>query len=92
MYAIRSRCKVADYNLKADEHWGWIANVILQEDCLFEYDVSLEEKEVLLKFIWDNWSYLTERSIRLVEKMTITMRIFPETYEQVWQIDFIKNN
>jgi len=92
MYAIRSRCKVADYNLKADEHWGWIANVILEEDCLNEFDVSLEEKEVLLKFIWDNWSYLTERSIRLVEKMTITMRIFPETYEQVWQIDFIKNN
>lgn len=92
MYAIRSRCKVADFDLKTDEHWGWIANVILQKDCLAEYDVTIEEKEFILKFIWDNWSYLTERSIRLVEKMAITMRVFPESYHNVWQIDYIKNN
>jgi len=89
--AIRSRCKVGDFELSTHEHWGWIADVILDEHCLADYNVTLEEKEVILKFLWNNWSYLTERSIRLVEKMVITMRVFHESYEQVWKIDYLKN-
>jgi len=89
--AIRSRCKVGDFELSTHEHWGWIADVILDEHCLADYGVTLEEKEAILKFLWNNWSYLTERSIRLVEKMVITMRVFHESYEQVWKIDYLKN-
>ena len=91
-YAIRSRCKVADFDLKTDEHWGWISDVILNEDCLADENVTIEEKIHILKFLWKNWPYLTERSIRLVEKMVITMRVFPESYQNVWQIDYLKNN
>ena len=37
-----------------------------------------------------NWDSLTERSIRLIEKMAIIKIEYPDTYEMVWDIDFLK--
>jgi hypothetical protein len=89
--AIRSRCRVADFDLSTQEHWGWIADVVLHTDCLDGYDVNSFEKQTILDFLWYNWERLTERSIRLIEKMVTTMRENPETYKVVWQIDYFKN-
>jgi hypothetical protein len=88
--AIRSRCKVADFELTKEEHWGWIADVALSS-MDFEGLSNDHEKKLILDFIWDNWSCLTERSIRLVEKMAITMRIYPENYDEVWSIDYLRS-
>jgi hypothetical protein len=49
-----------------------------------------EEKLVILNFLWDNWESLTERSIRLIEKMAIIKNEYPDSYEIVWGIDFLK--
>ena len=43
-----------------------------------------------IDFLWDNWESLTERSIRLIEKMAIIKNEYPDTYEMVWGIDFLK--
>ncbi len=88
--AIRSRCKVTDFELTKDEHWGWLSDVIMNTDCLTPLDVTEDEKVVILDYVYYNWSYLTERSVRLVEKMTFTMRQFPETYKRVWDISHLK--
>ena len=88
--AIRSRCNVADFDLKNEAHWGWIADVVLNTTCLDGLDLSVEQKETILDFIWDNWESLTERSIRLIEKMAIIMQEYPDTYMSVWEIDFLK--
>ena len=48
------------------------------------------EGETILDFIWENWESLTERSIRLIEKMAIIMQEYPDTYVSVWEIDFLK--
>jgi hypothetical protein len=81
---------VQDFSLSNAEFWGWIADVVLNTDCLAEQNITIEEKEAILNFLWDNWLYLTERSIRLIEKMTIIMKEYPNTFKSVWEIDFLK--
>ena len=88
--AIRSRCMVQDFSLTNAELWGWIADVILNTECLNQFNMTDEEKLVILNFLWDNWESLTERSIRLIEKMAIIKNEYPDTYEIVWGIDFLK--
>jgi hypothetical protein len=88
--AIRSRCKVGDFELTKEEHWGWIADVVLSSKDIGGINTD-DEKKLILEFIWNNWSCLTERSIRLIEKMAITMRIYPENYDEVWSIDYLRN-
>ena len=88
--AIRSRCMVQDFSLSNAELWGWIADVVLNTDCLNDQNLTNEDKQEILKFLWENWIYLTERSIRLIEKMTIIMKQYPITYKSVWEIDFLK--
>lgn len=88
--AIRSRCMVQDFSLSNAELWGWIADVVLNTTCLDGLHLSVEQKETILDFIWDNWESLTERSIRLIEKMAIIMQEYPDTYVSVWEIDFLK--
>jgi tRNA isopentenyl-2-thiomethyl-A-37 hydroxylase MiaE len=81
---------VQDFSLSNAELWGWIADVVLNTDCLAEQHITIEKKEAILNFLWDNWLYLTERSIRLIEKMTIIMKEYPHTFKSVWEIDFLK--
>jgi hypothetical protein len=88
--AIRSRCMVQDFSLSNAELWGWIADVILNTDCLSQYNLELEERLTILDFLWDHWENLTERSIRLIEKMAIIKNEYPENYTMVWEIDFLK--
>lgn len=86
--AIRSRCHVGDYDLNQEELWGWISDVIKTTKCLDPYQLPDSAKDEILDFLWDNWNVLTERSIRVVEKMAITMNEYPDTYHVNWQIDF----
>ncbi len=87
--AIRSRCNVGDFNLSNVELWGWIADVLLNTSCLDIYGTSKEQKLEILNFLWMNWESLTERSIRLVEKMAVIINEYPDSYATVWEIDFI---
>jgi len=89
--AIRSRCRVADFDLSGHDQWGWIADVVLNTNCLDYYDISDYEKQIILDFLWFNWNHLTERSIRLVEKMSVTLKEYPNNYKEIWEIDYLKN-
>ncbi len=88
--AIRSRCRVIDFDLTWKEQWGWIADVALNTDCLDENNVTVQEKHLILEFMYNNWNNLTERSIRSIQKMTDIMRDYPFTYKFMWEIDFLK--
>ena len=88
--AIRSRCMVQDFSLSNSELWGWISDVVLNTDCLIQFELTEIEKYTILDFLWDNWELLTERSIRLIEKMAIIKKEYPDNYQTVWEIDFLK--
>jgi hypothetical protein len=89
--AIRSRCKVADFDLNWGEMWGWIADVVLNTECLNNYNITECERMEILDFLWSNWGSLTERSIRVVEKMAETLKQFPDNYKIIWEFDYFKN-
>jgi hypothetical protein len=88
--AIRSRCTVGDFDLNNAELWGWISDVALSTDCLSQYEISDQEKLEILDFVWFNWDSLTERSIRLLEKMAVIINEYPDEYNTIWEIDFLK--
>jgi len=90
--AIRSRCKVADFDLSPDEHWGWISDVVLNTDCLDKINLSKSHKDDILEFMRNNWSRLTERSIRSVEKLGEIINSHPVNYETIWEIDYLQND
>jgi hypothetical protein len=86
--AIRSRCKTMDFDLDRFEHFGWMADVMLNEElntCLTE-----DTKHIILDWVWNNWDSLTERSIRTLEKMAETMCEEPDDYKMAWEIDYLK--
>lgn len=90
--AIRSRCRVADFDLGWKEHWGWIADVVLNTNCLESWGILSKDKLIMLDFLWNYWDRLTERSIRLMEKMAVAMREHPEKYRIIWELDYLKNS
>lgn len=89
--AIRSRCKVADFDITGAEQWGWIADVAKNTNCLDQFEIDDLSKKLILDFMWCYWDRLTERSIRLIEKMAVTMKEYPESFERLWEIDHLQN-
>jgi Cdc6-like AAA superfamily ATPase len=87
--AIRSRCRVCDFDLSPIEHWGWIADVVLNTDCLTEMGIDEISKNEIIMYLWENWDYLKEKSIRVVEKMALTIHEQPEEYREFWEMDFL---
>lgn len=85
--AIRSRCRPADFDLTDSEQWGWIVDVVLNENCV---SLSKNDKMVLLDWMYNNWENMSERSIRTAEKMAETMQEDPEGYRDSWEIDYLK--
>jgi len=89
--AIRSRCRVADFDITGAEQWGWIADVALNSSCLVDLGMDEASKNDILNFMWVYWDRLTERSVRLIEKMAISRKEYPNNYERIWEIDHLKN-
>lgn len=85
--AIRSRCRPADFDLTDEQQWGWIVDVVMNEDCV---NLSKNDKMVLLDWMYKNWSNMNERSIRTAEKMAECMIEDPKEYLQMWEIDYLK--
>ena len=90
LYGIRGRVNVADFELTKNEFWGWISSVVIESDCLKDYDPTSEEICEVLDFLYHYWGQFKEKNIRTVEKMFSVMRDFPETYERIWKMDYLK--
>lgn len=88
--AIRSRCRVLDFDLSKTEHWGWLADVALNTDSLSQLGLDDQLINEILLYVWDNWDHLKERSIRVVEKMGLTILEQPHNYEKYWKMDFLQ--
>lgn len=88
--AIRSRCQTNDFDMDWEEQWGWIGDVVLNTTCLDAYNLIPDDKLIILDWLYNNWRNLTERSIRTAEKMAGTLKEYPATYKDVWDVDFIK--
>jgi hypothetical protein len=88
--AIGSRCKVADFDLTPAEYWGWIADVVLNTDCIDYYGMSQDQKVILLTFYWEHWERLKQRSLRAIDRMAKIIIDEPDTYKLIWELEYLK--
>lgn len=86
--AIRSRCKTMDFDLDKQTHFGWLADVLLNEN--LQPEISNNQKDEILDWIFNSWDQMTERSIRTLEKMSQSIVDEPEDYLTIWDIDYLK--
>ena len=86
---IRSRCQVKDFELSPLVQWGWVADVILNEDCGVS-DIPNDVLRELLRFTYRNWSDLKTKSIRTFQMMLNEYRQFPSEYAEVWEMEYLK--
>jgi hypothetical protein len=85
--AIRSRCVTKDFTMDWEIEWGWIAEVILND--YPDFKVDFESKIIILDWMYNNWIYMTEHSVRTAEKMAQVMVDEGDEYRDAWESDFL---
>lgn len=87
-YAIFSRLDYEDLYLDKNEYWGWIADLVLNENIL--ESATVDQCEEILMFCYYNWDKLADMSVRsVVNKLWLPLSKFakdPEyNYLDKWQ-------
>jgi hypothetical protein len=63
--ALDSRVEYHDLQMTKNEYWGWIADLLLNEKII--KGASKKDCEEMLQFLYDNWSNLRDKSVRMVK-------------------------
>ena len=63
--ALDSRVDYHDLHMTKEEYWGWIADLLLNEKIL--HKATRQDCEEMLQFLYDNWSTLRDKSVRMVK-------------------------
>lgn len=63
--ALDSRVDYHDLHMTKEEYWGWIADLLLNEKILPK--ATKKDCEEMLQFLYDNWSTLRDKSVRMVK-------------------------
>ena len=88
-----SRAAIADrtnnYHIDFEiwqEQWGYVANQILENPYFGdgEFDFSLQERQQMVLFTWNNFDKLKSKSFRCYEGLAQDMLNYPETYPDKW--------
>lgn len=92
LHAIRRRLNYEEINMKKDDLWGYIANVVWNNTIVEKYlpDATQSQKLEILNWCESKWSKVTERNLSLIEKMTKDMVRFPDTYKDVWNNRYLE--
>lgn len=86
--AVRGRMSTKDFMLDKETNWGWIAEIALNDNGLHMLK-TIEQKMILLDWMYTNWDNMTEHNVRTIEKMAYEMVDYPEEYRDNWEADFL---
>lgn len=92
LHAIRRRLNYEQIDMKKEELWGYIANVVWNNTICEKFisDISNTQKLEILEWCEKKWAKVTERNLSLVEKMTKDIVRFPDTYKDVWNNRYLE--
>lgn len=92
LHAIRRRLNYEEINMKIDDLWGYIANVVWNNTIVETYlpNATQSQKLEILNWCESKWSKVTERNLSLIEKMAKDMVRFPDTYKDVWNNRYLE--
>lgn len=87
--AIRTRCTIKDiiFDDTSMEHWGWLADVVLNDNIVDKL-INKEQKIELLNWMWNNWKSLSDKDLRTIAKMAQVMKN-DDDYLDTWENDYI---
>ena len=91
LYAIRRRTQCNPIEMPEEVLWGYVANVVLNEQICekFNANISLAEKHQIIGWMDKYWSRVTERNLSLAEKMTKDMVRYPDMYLDIWKNNYL---
>lgn len=91
-HALRDRCKTRDLTMEWQDHWGWIADVVLNDnvldDIIGENNIAVQEE--ILDFMWNNWQNLKEKSVRTAEKLAEDFADYSPNHKNHWKANYVK--
>jgi hypothetical protein len=85
--AIRSRVNYEDLVMDKHVYWGWIADVLWHEPNI-AVGSTPDQKFEMLMWMWDNWTTVSEHSLRFIEeKLWDIMEQYPKPsqYRARWE-------
>ena len=91
-HAVRSRCKTKDLVMEWQDLWGWIADVVVNDQVLDPIigAGNTPVQEEILKFLWNKWPNLKEKSVRTAEKMAEDYVDYAPNHENHWITNYVK--
>lgn len=91
LHAIRRRTEGETIEMDNNTLWGYVANVVLNEKICekFKPQISQQEKEQILIWLFPIWDKVTERNLSLIEKMTKDMVRYPTNYIDIWTNKYV---
>lgn len=91
LYAIRRRTQCNPIEMPDDILWGYVANVVINEQICekFKSDVTKTEKYQIVEWMDKYWDRVTERNLSLPEKMTKDMVRYPDMYLDIWKNNYL---
>ena len=92
LHAIRGRTQYGKIDMTSEDLWGYITHVILTSNICENINPNITdaEKEQICLWYWTNWSSVTERNLRLVEKLVKDMLRFPNNYLDIWDKRYVE--
>jgi hypothetical protein len=92
LYAIRRRTEYKEIDMDTNELWGYVANIVLNEKICEKFmpSISLELKNDILTWAFNNWANVTERNLSIVEKMTKDIVRYPTAYKDIWKSEYLQ--
>lgn len=91
-HALRDRCKTKDLIMEWQDLWGWIADVVINDGVLDAIigAGNTQVQEEILKFMWNKWPNLKEKSVRTAEKMAEDWVDYNPDHENHWLANYVK--
>ena len=88
--ALRDRVNYHEFQLNAEDSWGWVASVLMRDDCNLGVDLTLSDKHILLDFMYTHWARMPSTSMRAVKDLAATMKNSPTNYSTLWEMGLLK--
>lgn len=89
--SINDRVNYFPFDLDWKDSWGWMAYNVLQAKTIgAQIVMTLEQKYLLLDWMWANWSQLGSTSMRGVQELGADMLNYPRSYPDHWQARLLR--
>jgi len=92
LHAIRRRTEGETIEMDNKTLWGYVANVVINEKIceLITPNISQQQKEQMLNWLYPLWDKVTERNLSLIEKMTRDSVRYPTNYMDIWSKKYLE--